>query len=87
MVEETWAICSTRRELLTAAAGFASVALLSPPSEPANADADDAVVLIKQLTGKTPTEFGSRSLRDAPCLSKWLYSALGSQDRQPNDCN
>lgn len=56
MVEETWAICSTRRELLTAAAGFASVALLSPPSEPANADADDAVVLIKQLTGKTPTE-------------------------------
>ena len=56
MVEETRAICSTRRRLLTAAVGFASVALLSPPSARASADADDAVVLIKQLTGKTPTE-------------------------------
>jgi len=53
MVEETWAICSTRRGLLTVAAGFASVALLSPPSAHAS---DDPVVLIKQLTGKTPTE-------------------------------
>jgi sulfur-oxidizing protein SoxY len=53
MVEETWAICSTRRGLLTAAVGFASIALLSPPSARAS---DDPVVLIKQLTGKTPTE-------------------------------
>jgi sulfur-oxidizing protein SoxY len=53
MVEETWAVCSTRRSLLTAAAGFASVALLSPPSAHAS---DDAAVLIKQLTGKTATE-------------------------------
>jgi sulfur-oxidizing protein SoxY len=56
MVEETRAICSTRRRLLTAAAGFASVALLSPPRARGGNDSDDAVALIKRLTGTTPTE-------------------------------
>jgi sulfur-oxidizing protein SoxY len=56
MVEKSRAICLTRRRLLTAAAGFASAALLLPPNEQASADADDAVALIQRLTGKTPTE-------------------------------
>jgi len=53
MIEESRAICSRRRALLTAAAGFASVTLVSSPS--ANAS-DDPVVLIQRLTGKAPTE-------------------------------
>jgi sulfur-oxidizing protein SoxY len=57
VVEETRAGDLTRRGLLTAAvaggAGFASAALILPLS--ANIS-DDAVELIKQLTGKTPME-------------------------------
>ena len=45
----------TRRELfLTSAAGFATATMVSPAN--ASEDADDAVALIKRLTGKTPTE-------------------------------
>jgi sulfur-oxidizing protein SoxY len=56
MIEESYVVGFSRRRLLTASAGFASVALLSPPSARAGDDTDDAVVLIKQLTGTTPTE-------------------------------
>lgn len=56
MIEETRAICSTRRGLLTAAAGLASAAFLPPPRARASDDAYDPVALIKRLTGKTPVE-------------------------------
>jgi sulfur-oxidizing protein SoxY len=53
-LEKTKPLGVTRRTVLTAAvagsAGFASAALASPP--PPN---DDAVDLVKKLTGKTPT--------------------------------
>lgn len=52
MVEGTLAICSTRRGLLAAAAALASAPLLSPPG----ARADEAVALLKRLTGKIPVE-------------------------------
>jgi sulfur-oxidizing protein SoxY len=54
MLEETPVKGLTRRELCFAgAAGFAGATIASP----ANAsDDDDAVELIKRLTGKTPTE-------------------------------
>jgi sulfur-oxidizing protein SoxY len=55
VVEEARAAGFTRRSVLIAAlaagAGSVSAALASPPN-----DSDDAVKLIKQLTGKTPTE-------------------------------
>lgn len=45
----------TRRMLfLAGAVGFASASVVSPAS--AGDDADDAIELIKRLTGKTPTE-------------------------------
>jgi sulfur-oxidizing protein SoxY len=50
MHEETSAIGLTRRALLSVA-GFASVTIVSPSSAK-----DDAVELIEQLIGKTPTE-------------------------------
>jgi sulfur-oxidizing protein SoxY len=56
VVEETKRVGFTRRALLTAAvaggAGFAGPTLVSP----LNANVSDAVELIKQLTGKVPTE-------------------------------
>ncbi|MGO9397769.1 MAG: thiosulfate oxidation carrier protein SoxY [Xanthobacteraceae bacterium] len=55
MLEETVATGLTRRQLFWAgAAGFATATVVSPAN--ANDDADDAVALIKRLTGKTPTE-------------------------------
>src|ERR1700691_469291 len=45
----------TRREFfLTSVVGFATEIMVSPAN--ANEDADDAVALIKRLTGKTPIE-------------------------------
>jgi len=59
VVEETRTVGFTRRALLTAAvaggAGFASATLVSPASG-SSSDDDNAAELIKQLTGKTPTE-------------------------------
>src|SRR6478672_2754913 len=56
-MEETKRVGFTRRALLTGAvaggAGFAGPTLVSPPN--ANVS-DDAAKLIKQLTGKIPTE-------------------------------
>ena len=55
MLEETAATGLTRRQLFWAgAAGFATATVVSPAN--ASDDADDAVALIKRLTGKTPTE-------------------------------
>jgi sulfur-oxidizing protein SoxY len=55
MLGETPARGLTRRALfLTSVAGFATATVVSPAN--ANEDADDAVALIKRLTGKTPTE-------------------------------
>jgi sulfur-oxidizing protein SoxY len=57
-MEETKRVGFTRRALLTAAvaggAGFAGPTLVSPDAN----DSDDAVELIKRLTGKIPTESG-----------------------------
>jgi sulfur-oxidizing protein SoxY len=55
MLEESAETGLTRRQLFWAgAAGFATATVLSPAN--ANQDGDDAVALIKRLTGKTPTE-------------------------------
>jgi sulfur-oxidizing protein SoxY len=55
MVEETPTMGLTRREWFFACAvGFASATIVSPAI--ASDEADDAVELIKRLTGKTPTE-------------------------------
>lgn len=55
MAGETWATGLTRRALFWAgAAGVAGATVVSPAS--AGEDADDAVALIKQLTGRTPIE-------------------------------
>jgi sulfur-oxidizing protein SoxY len=55
MAEVTWTIGITRRALLTAAvaagSGFASTALASPLSA-----SDEAIDLVKRLTGRTPAE-------------------------------
>lgn len=52
MPEESPATVPTRRDLLlTAVAGLATVAMLSP-----SRGSDEAVELIERLTGKTPTE-------------------------------
>jgi sulfur-oxidizing protein SoxY len=54
MLEETQPTGLTRRELfLAAAAGFACAATVSPVK--ASDEVDDAVELIKRLTGKAPT--------------------------------
>ena len=74
MLEKTAATGLTRRQLFWAgAAGFATATVVSPAN--ANEDADDAVALIERLTGKTPTEFGSPSPRDAANLSERLHGA------------
>ena len=74
MVEETPARGLTRRELfLTSVIGFATAIIVSLAN--ASEDADNAAELIKRLTGKTPTEFGSPSPRDAPHLSERLHRA------------
>ncbi len=58
MPEESSAKMLTRRELFwTGTAGLASAILVSPANAGDDAvGADDAVALIKRLTGKTPTE-------------------------------
>jgi sulfur-oxidizing protein SoxY len=55
MIERTWEICATRRELLAATAGFAGAVLL-PPDVRAGDDPVDPVELISKLTGKIPIE-------------------------------
>lgn len=54
MVEEPSTTGLTRRELVLAGAGGAASALVTPAN--ANDNADDAVAIIKRLTGKIPTE-------------------------------
>ena len=74
MLEETPARGLTRRELfLTSVSGFVTATMASPAN--ASEDPDDAAALINRLTGKTPTEFGSPSPRDAAHLSERLHRA------------
>jgi sulfur-oxidizing protein SoxY len=69
-MEETKRVGFTRRALLTAAvaggAGFAGPTLVSPLN--ANVS-DDAVELIKQLTGKIPTESDKKASSGGAILS------------------
>jgi sulfur-oxidizing protein SoxY len=61
MLEVSPARGLTRREFfLTSVVGFATEIMVSPAN--ANEDADDAVALIKRLTGKTPIESDSLHL-------------------------
>lgn len=55
MIEHSYADGFSRRKLLMVAAGCAGATLVSLASASAEAD-DDAVKLIEQLTGKTPTQ-------------------------------